>query len=169
MSNKLPDRRLDRLVTEQQREWNQQYRLKNLDKFKAYRRQHYLKTREKSIEYASRWNKEHADRVRNRARASYKVNVEKLRKTKREIRLKLLRLLGDRCVFCGYDKNELALQIDHIDGSGASDKRRFKGNATGYRYYLNHPEMAKDRLQILCANCNTIKRFEKREINHKYG
>ena len=72
-------------------------------------------TREKSIECAGRWNKEHADRVRNRARASYKVNVEKLRKTKREIRLKLLRHLGDRCVFCGYDKNELALQIDHIN------------------------------------------------------
>jgi len=99
----------------------------------------------------------------------HKVNVEKLRKTKREIRLKLLRHLGDGCVFCGYDKNELTLQIDHIDGSGASDKRRFKGNATAYGYYLNHPEMAKDRLQILCANCNAIKRFEKREINHKYG
>ena len=95
--------------------------------------------------------------------------MDKNRRYKRDIRLKLIKVLGGKCIDCGYHSNELALQIDHIYGRGASDKKRFKSQTTGYRYYLAQPEIAREQLQILCANCNTIKRFVNREINNKYG
>lgn len=161
--------RSNELITESERAYNKEYRLKNLEKLKAYRKQYYQKTKTQALECSIRWNKEHADLIRNRARIFYKLNVKKLRKNGREIRLKLLRHLGDQCTACGYNDNELALQIDHIDGSGGADKKRFKSTTTYYRYYLNHFDITKVRLQILCANCNIIKRFENREVNHKFG
>ena len=64
------------MVTESERAYYKKYRLKNLDKLKAYRKQYYQKTKEQALECSTRWNKEHADIIRNRARVFYKLNVK---------------------------------------------------------------------------------------------
>lgn len=80
----------------------------------------------------------------------------------KNIRYQLFDVLGHTCVKCGFvDKR--ALQIDHINGGGMEDRKN-KGSATAmYKYYVEHPELAKERLQVLCANCNWIKRSEWKE------
>lgn len=65
---------------------------------------------------------------------------------------KAYELLGKVCIKCGFS-DWRALQIDHING---------KGETTGFGTYK---EVIKDpsRFQLLCSNCNWIKRHENRE------
>ena len=79
-------------------------------------------------------------------------------------KLKLFFILGSQCVRCGFlDKR--ALQFDHIHGGGSKERKKFKGKKETYEYYAKNPELAIKTLQVLCANCNWIKRFENQEHN----
>jgi hypothetical protein len=64
-------------------------------------------------------------------------------------------MMGGKCVHCGFD-DERALQVDHIEGGGRAED--------DYRAYVlrvwEHPE----KYQLLCANCNWIKRDENEEL-----
>jgi hypothetical protein len=88
-----------------------------------------------------------------------KSNFKYQQKKRRE----LFTLLGDRCVICGFTDTR-ALQLDHKFGGGTQELIKFKGNWQLYNYYLKNPELAKERLQILCANHNWIKRHENKEL-----
>ena len=85
-------------------------------------------------------------------------------KSQNKIRLSLIEILGKKCVSCGFSDIR-ALQIDHINGNGLTDFKN--GNYVRYRYYVKNPEIAKHNLQILCANCNWIKKYEKSEHPRK--
>ena len=83
-------------------------------------------------------------------------------------RLELMDVLGGKiCSSCGYKENVLALQIDHKNGGGADEVRGFKGNSTMYRFYISNPDLARHKLQVLCANCNMIKRHENKETRKR--
>lgn len=74
----------------------------------------------------------------------------------------IIDLLGGICVVCGFD-DERALQFDHIHGDGKTDWK--KNNRHGYLTHVLNSVMAKeDKFQLLCANCNWIKRFENHEV-----
>lgn len=92
-------------------------------------------------------------------RERYKrANVAKNARTK-ALRIDAIALLGGKCARCGYDADSRVLQIDHIGSNGAEERaagitgwtlyRRILGGATGY--------------QVLCANCNVIKKYESGE------
>jgi hypothetical protein len=81
------------------------------------------------------------------------------------IRLCIMEELGNKCCKCGFS-DARALQIDHIHGGGTQMKRRLRLN-TPHRYYryLYHlpiSDLKKD-YQVLCANCNWIKRSVEHE------
>ena len=83
-------------------------------------------------------------------------------------RLRLLDMLGRRCsnpdcLVPGGCTEIRALQLDHINGGGTQELKVFRGATTLYTYYILHPDVAKQRLQILCANCNWIKRYKMKE------
>ena len=81
----------------------------------------------------------------------------------RETRKELFQLLGTECVQCGFSDIR-ALQLDHKNGHGYDDRKKFKLSGTLlYQFYLKNPELAKEKLQVLCANCNWIKRDENNE------
>ncbi|MDG7005258.1 MAG: hypothetical protein JRN73_09990 [Nitrososphaerota archaeon] len=68
--------------------------------------------------------------------------------------------LGSKCVRCGFSDFR-ALQIDHVNGGGRSEARRLAGVA----YYLHVLDHINDgTYQLLCANCNWIKRAENEEV-----
>lgn len=78
----------------------------------------------------------------------------------KEKRMAVMKILGNKCSKCGF-KDFRALQIDHVNGDGASD-----GNTRGSTFCLRVIEsvrIGEKRYQILCANCNWIKRCEKKE------
>lgn len=72
-------------------------------------------------------------------------------------RQRALDCLGSKCTRCGFS-DPRALQIDHVNGGG-SESRRKSGPLTTYRQVPKNPSL----FQILCANCNWIKRAEDQE------
>jgi hypothetical protein len=71
-----------------------------------------------------------------------------------------LEKLGNRCIQCGFD-DQRALQIDHIDGGGCKESRVKKEMWLYKRIMDGHTQ----GYQLLCANCNWIKRVDKKEVN----
>jgi hypothetical protein len=102
----------------------------------------------------------------NRNRHHEKLNQNQKTRGSRLREAVIERLGGPRCRACGYDADVRALQIDHIHGDGWIDRQRFGASSTP-KYYLALSRLDDMTLhlnyQILCANCNTIKRFEEKE------
>lgn len=75
--------------------------------------------------------------------------------------------IGRTCKNCGFSDLR-ALQFDHIHGGGSKAMRKLKtrGRAWYYRKIALAPKMEKV-FQILCANCNWIKRVEQLEENRQ--
>jgi len=72
------------------------------------------------------------------------------------LRTAVFDILGARCSKCGFSDIR-ALQIDHINGGG-SKQRKVNGGRYIYSLVLRNIEEGKNDYQILCANCNWIKR-----------
>ena len=80
----------------------------------------------------------------------------------RRLRREAVACLGGKCVRCGFS-DPRALQIDHINGGGSKERK-----TTGFNRHFNYnvqDSVAKGegKYQLLCANCNWIKRFENNE------
>ena len=90
-----------------------------------------------------------------------KVN-EWHRKKYYERRQKIIDLLSGKCCKCGFS-DKRALQIDHINGGG-SEHRRHCSSVGFTKYILEHL----DEFQLLCANCNQIKKNLNNEFPDKY-
>lgn len=92
-----------------------------------------------------------------------KKDLELRREYQTRPRLELIKLLDSRCKKCGFNDIR-ALQIDFINGGHMRIKKeRFKNDSTAmWRFYLNNIENRKE-IQLLCANCNWIKRYENGE------
>ena len=71
-----------------------------------------------------------------------------------KLRLNVLNHYGCKCNRCGFS-DARALQIDHVDGGGTHARITLK-QRLNWIVKNNYPE----NLQILCANCNCIKRME---------
>ena len=65
--------------------------------------------------------------------------------------------MGGVCVRCGF-ADARALQVDHINGGGTEERRHLSQKKVYARVYA-HP----NEYQLLCANCNWIKRAEEGE------
>src|SRR2546421_6884252 len=82
----------------------------------------------------------------------------------RRQRCEVVALLGGRCKRCGFD-DPRALQIDHINGGGVQELRAKGGSghsAKVAKFVRENP--AQSKYQLLCANCNWIKRAENGEV-----
>jgi len=71
--------------------------------------------------------------------------------------------LGNQCARCGFT-NPLALCIDHVNGGGVAE-RTSMSQKTFLNKVLNDTT---GMYQLLCANCNLIKRHERDEFWRKY-
>ena len=56
------------------------------------------------------------------------------------------------------------LQLDHVNGDGFADRKRLGGQTGVVAYYVDHLSEAREVLQVLCANCNWVKRVRNREV-----
>ena len=97
----------------------------------------------------------------------YQKNKEVLKKSSnnphKNIRNELFEILGRSCVRCGFSDMR-ALQLDHVYGGGLREIKDFKSNYQMYKFYLQNSSLCKIRLQVLCANCNWIKRYDNNEV-----
>ena len=97
-------------------------------------------------------------------RANYRRNRSRInaktRQWAHELRLRALSALGNKCVICGYD-DWRALEIDHIWGDGAQER---KDGLRGHKLHRYIADGNVAHYQLLCANCNQIKKRE--ELGH---
>lgn len=107
-------------------------------------------TREEKTAYMREWGKRNRDK-----QYSYQ------RTARKKLREQVANLLGRQCIGCGFD-DERALQIDHKDGGGNAHFSTFKKKG-GREAFLKAVLAEPGKFQILCANCNWIKRHEKKE------
>lgn len=78
-------------------------------------------------------------------------------KHRHRARLAAIVFLGSKCVRCQFIDIR-ALQIDHVNGGGNQEKKRI-GDYAMYKRVIECP----NDYQLLCANCNWIKRYEENE------
>lgn len=71
--------------------------------------------------------------------------------------------LGRKCKHCGC-RDKRVLQIDHINGGGRAE---FESIGNPQRYLVQVLSDATGKYQILCANCNWIKRSENQEAQYQ--
>ena len=81
------------------------------------------------------------------------------------IRTALLAALGDKCCQCGFSDRR-ALHIDHVFSDGAAERKAHSGGQLWYHMLKN---VDSGRYQILCANCNMIKKIVAQETPRKYA
>lgn len=89
------------------------------------------------------------------------VNNEQQLRSKRKKRKEILKILGNKCIRCGFS-DKRALQIDHVNGGGCKELRS-KNQLVYCRQVLKELEAGSKKYQLLCANCNWIKRAENKE------
>ena len=71
---------------------------------------------------------------------------------------KVIEKYGGQCSRCGFSDIR-ALQIDHVNGGGCQEIKRH----TLSGYYKKVMDNKNGKYQLLCANCNWIKRYENGE------
>lgn len=95
----------------------------------------------------------------------------KRRKYKDKHRETIVEILGgNKCsckgINCWHEgecivNDRRCIQIDHINDDGHKERRSVTDYRQVYVKYSNNPEMVKQNLQLLCANCNWVKRFNR--------
>ena len=115
---------------------------------KAYMEKFRQEHKEEHLRANKLWSKENKNKVNRWARLRHQ-----------KIRREVLVLLGNKCTRCGFD-NWKALQIDHINGGGRQDIESFSSNVAYLSAVKASVEKQENKYQLLCANCNQIKRYE---------
>jgi len=113
----------------------------------------------------NQWIREHPKENAERCLRTYYKFKDKINQGRKKLRDKLkteiIELLGGKCVKCGYIG--VALQIDHVNGGGCKERRQLGV----YRYYkkiLKEIKSGSREYQLLCANHNWEKKFERGEV-----
>ena len=98
-----------------------------------------------------------------RTRRYYKNNRKKcneiFKKYATKLRRDVIKGYGGKCVKCGFN-DKRALQIDHVNGGGTKERKLLSNHQIFLRI---KKENFPTQYQILCANCNSIKRIENKE------
>lgn len=123
--------------------------------------------------YMRKWRKNNKDRyleINREGNRKYRLNrylqyILSKRKYTQKIRLELIGFFGGKCIKCGFS-DWRALHLDHKNGGGNKERKESNNNYMNYFYkeMKQEPERLKERLQLLCANCNWIKRYENKEV-----
>ena len=92
----------------------------------------------------------------NKRKETQALSRQKRTKTQRE---EIINLLGKKCK-CGFSDSR-ALAIDHINGGGNVERKSIGGGY--YTHILSKIKSGSKEYQILCFNCNQIKKVENKE------
>ncbi len=99
----------------------------------------------------------------------WKRNKQRLNKDRsiksEDLRLEMIAAYGGKCVHCGI-KNPIVLALDHINDDGTFERLPSGKRLSGINFYsfLKKINWPKDRLQLLCYNCNFQKEYIRRKI-----
>jgi hypothetical protein len=123
-------------------------------------------SRRSSILYSR--NKKHVLKKPNIAAVKYKLphvkavtertlRADRLKRQYNTLKNKAFKLLGNMCKRCKI-KDKRVLQVDHVKGGGTKERKKVNSLKL-YKKIINKEK----GYQLLCANCNWIKKFNRRE------
>lgn len=139
---------------EHEREWRKLYWNKNRQKFLEKKKQYY----EKNKDFVKKQRMKYYEKNKDFCQ-SFMRNYNKNRRAR--IRSIILWYFGYHCSKCGYNADPRALQLDHINGGGSQEQKALGPISA---YYYKKPQELFEKFQLLCANCNYIKRHENNEF-----
>lgn len=140
-----------------------------------YNKQYYAQHSEEIKAYRKKYYREHLKEIKIWARLHYQNNKEVLNRKnygyqhRRTILLReqVLQRFGGKCERCGFSDSR-ALQIDHIHSDGAKERGKNRGVTFLNKLLALKDSELKENYQLLCANCQWIKRCENHEHSSKY-
>lgn len=148
---------------------HQQARTNKPEQYREYKRQYRQNNPEQKHQSDIAYRKRNREKIRAKNKIYYRENIEQYAKIRLAWGLALKQEVMTvyskgvpQCVRCGYSDIR-ALSIDHINGKGSVHRRMI--NNTTYRWLKKQgfPE----GYQVLCMNCQFIKRIENREHGTK--
>jgi len=161
---------------EEKLEYSRKYYREHRQAWIEYNRFYYGGHRQEIIERNKKYSREHLKEVAERHRKYRREHLKEaagyssiyLRGHRQDVierrqkyRRKVLEKLGGKCVRCGFS-DVRALQVDHVHGGGCMELMELgHGRSRFYKEVLADSE---GRYQLLCANCNWIKRAENNEV-----
>lgn len=101
-----------------------------------------------------------AQQKARRIRVGRSVMRKQERSYNDQLREQVLEQYGKKCGKCGFNSDLRILQLDHVNGGGVKEIRE-RGVRWVRRRALENPE----KYQLLCPNCNWIKRYDNNEGN----
>lgn len=138
-----------------QKEYNKKYQ--KTPKYKAKRKKYdaekYSAQKQKCNNWSKNYHAKHKDEIHTRKQRKF-----------HERRNEIIRLLGSKCSRCGFSKDVRVLQIDHINGGGTEERKKVNCYERYLILVLESIKRGEKKYQLLCANCNWIKRYEKKEL-----
>lgn len=135
---------------------------------KEYYRKYYNSHKQRKMNTNRDWRKRNVERHHEIARVSSK-------KQRAKIKSEIITILGGKCsnpncLVPNGCSDIRCLQIDHINGGGKRERRGHQDRGSHYyRDILKKLEHGSKDYQLLCANCNWIKRFENHETGSRWG
>ena len=133
---------------------NKRWREENREKINAKRREYYQQNKEKCQEFSKEYYRKNGKKRKEYDRAYYL-------KYRKKCRQEIIENLGGKCIQCGFH-DWRGLQIDHVKGGGTKHRKQFTNSWQYYKSILDQLETGE--YQLLCANCNQIKRYEQEEV-----
>jgi len=99
--------------------------------------------------------------IRKASREDYDEVMTKVRSLSREqrVRLLLLEMYGGKCKRCD-NSDYRVLQLDHVNDDAPEDRKKYGLSKRKIYLKIIKGEVDKNRYQLLCANCNWIKKYE---------
>ena len=151
--------------TEYKKAWYE----KNREKLKLYKhdwfQKNYKVNKEKMLAQRKKDRLKHQAHYREYERLYRKKNGEslklKIRRWNNNRRRNIIEFLGGKCIKCGFS-DWRALQIDHINSDGYKERKERGGNNLS-KFYARIEKDVEERTgkyQLLCSNCNWIKKYE---------
>lgn len=133
-------------------DYTREWRHRNPDKVRIHNSTRYAKNRESTLKAHKIW----ATRNKLKLRAyQHQWHLD----TYNALKIQVFTKYGGKCMRCGIDDIRV-LCVDHVNGGGYRELSKKRGSG----YYRIVLADTTGKYQILCHNCNWIKRFERREV-----
>lgn len=133
------------------------------ERHKEYMRGYSKTHKEQHNESVRKYRESHSEQCKETYKKYYQDHKEQRRQDSRnsfgKLRKKVLEKYGGKCIRCGFSDNR-ALQIDHIHGNG---RREVEELHSRWKFLRKVLVDTKGNYQLLCANCNVIKKDEQGE------
>lgn len=139
--------------------------MEKISRFKKFYRLHREKRKQDSINYNRNNNYRSQKKYQKTSKGKEYMKSEKnkeymknySREYQRKMRSAVIVALGSICTQCSFNDIR-ALQIDHINGGGSLERKGRKYDGQFHKHVLQSFLNKENKYQLLCANCNWIKR-----------